>query len=298
MKKFSIVIIATLLGGLFVLPACSQGQKKTAEEVKPKKEIYLQLYSVRDDIKANYQATIDTVAKIGYTGVEAAGYADGKFYGMSPQDFKKSIEDAGMKVLSSHAGLPLPEDVKTTKWDEVWQWWDTAIQAHKDAGMKYLIVAWIPTPKTLEGLKAYCDYFNQIGEKCNAAGLRFGYHNHNFEFKEIEGQIMYDYMLKNTDPAKVFFQMDVYWVGEGDKDPVEYFDNYPGRFPVLHIKDELELGKSGKVNFEKIFNDMGEAGTKYLVVEVERYTTTPFAGIKESYDYLANAPFVKDSYSK
>lgn len=235
---------------------------------------------------------------MGYTGVEAAGYNDGKFYDMSPADFKKSIEDAGMTVLSSHAGRPLADPAADTNWEETWAWWDTAIQAHKEAGMKYLVVAWIPTPKTLVDLQAYCDYFNQIGEKCNAAGIRFGYHNHNFEFTEIEGEMMYDYMINNTDPDKVFYQMDVYWVGQGGQDPVAYMNKYPGRFEILHIKDELEIGKSGQVDFEAIYNNAEVAGAKYMVVEVERYTGTPLDGVKESYDYLNNAEFVKASYSK
>lgn len=293
MKKKSNLFAVILLGSLFLLSGCDQGQKKEATEANVKKDIYLQLYSVRDDIKANYQATIDTVANTGFTGVEAAGYNDGQFYGMAPADFKKSIEDAGLEVLSSHAGRPLADNTKDTNWDEVWKWWDTAIQAHKDAGMKYLVVAWIPTPKTLVDLKAYCDYFNQVGEKCNAAGIRFGYHNHNFEFTEIEGEVMYDYMLKNTDPAKVFFQMDVYWVVRGGQSPVEYFNAYPGRFEILHIKDNKELGQSGMVGFDAIFKNIDKSGAKYLVVEVEKYTGTPFEGIKESYNYLANADYVK-----
>ncbi|BBD46048.1 Hypothetical protein PEIBARAKI_6041 [Petrimonas sp. IBARAKI] len=296
MKKKSNLFAVILLGSLFLLSGCDQGQKKEATEANVKKDIYLQLYSVRDDIKANYQATIDTVANTGFTGVEAAGYNDGQFYGMAPADFKKSIEDAGLEVLSSHAGRPLADNTKDTNWDEVWKWWDTAIQAHKDAGMKYLVVAWIPTPKTLVDLKAYCDYFNQVGEKCNAAGIRFGYHNHNFEFTEIEGEVMYDYMLKNTDPAKVFFQMDVYWVVRGGQSPVEYFNAYPGRFEILHIKDNKELGQSGMVGFDAIFKNIDKSGAKYLVVEVEKYTGTPFEGIKESYNYLANADYVRASY--
>ena len=287
MRKVSFLLMSALLAGLFILPACTQ-----------KKEIYIQLYSVRDDIKSDYEGTIAKVAEMGYTGVEAAGYADGKFYGLSPEDFKKSIENVGMEVLSSHTARPLADSIPATNWDEVWAWWDTAIKAHKEAGMKYIVTPWMKTPATLADLQAYCDYYNQIGEKCNAAGLRFGYHNHNFEFKEIEGELMYDYMLKNTDPSKVFFQMDVYWVGEGGKNPVDYFNNYPGRFELLHIKDELELGKSGKVDFEAIYDNAGTAGAKYMIVEVERYTGTPFEGVKESYDFLNDAPFVKASYSK
>jgi sugar phosphate isomerase/epimerase len=297
MKKHSTYLSALFLSCLFIFTACNQGQKQEAV-VENKKDIYIQLYSVRDDIKADYTGTIAAVAEMGYTGVEAAGYNNGKFYDMSPADFKKSIEDAGMTVLSSHAGRPLADPAADTNWEETWAWWDTAIQAHKEAGMKYLVVAWIPTPKTLVDLQAYCDYFNQIGEKCNAAGIRFGYHNHNFEFTEIEGEMMYDYMINNTDPDKVFYQMDVYWVGQGGQDPVAYMNKYPGRFEILHIKDELEIGKSGQVDFEAIYNNAEVAGAKYMVVEVERYTGTPLDGVKESYDYLNNAEFVKASYSK
>ncbi|MDD2591102.1 MAG: TIM barrel protein, partial [Fermentimonas sp.] len=265
MKKHSTYLSALFLSCLFIFTACNQGQKQEAV-VENKKDIYIQLYSVRDDIKADYTGTIAAVAEMGYTGVEAAGYNDGKFYDMSPADFKKSIEDAGMTVLSSHAGRPLADPAADTNWEETWAWWDTAIQAHKEAGMKYLVVAWIPTPKTLVDLQAYCDYFNQIGEKCNAAGIRFGYHNHNFEFTEIEGEMMYDYMINNTDPDKVFYQMDVYWVGQGGQDPVAYMNKYPGRFEILHIKDELEIGKSGQVDFEAIYNNAEVAGAKYMVV--------------------------------
>lgn len=294
MRKKYIYTLAFMLSALFVVTSCKQGQSEEVE--KSKKDIYIQLYSVRDDIKADYEGTIATVAEIGYTGVEAAGYNDGKFYGMSPEDFKKSIEDAGMEVLSSHTTFPLAENPSETDWEAVWAWWDTAIQAHKDAGMKYIVAPWMPTPTTLADLQVYCDYYNQVGEKCNAAGMKFGYHNHNFEFNEIEGELMYDYLLNNTDPSKVFFQMDVYWVGEGGKNPVDYFNNYEGRFELLHIKDEKELGRSGKVDFEAIYNEMDKSGVKYNIVEVERYTGTPIEGVKESYDYLNDADFVKESY--
>ncbi|RNC65292.1 sugar phosphate isomerase/epimerase, partial [Proteiniphilum sp. X52] len=264
MKKGAFLLMALLLGGLFILPACTPQSRK--------KEIYLQLYSVRDDIKADYKGTVAKVAEMGYTGVEAAGYGDGRFYGLSPAEFKESIEEVGMEVLSSHTARPLADSVAATNWDEVWAWWDTAIQAHKEAGMKYIVNPWMPTPATLADLQAYCEYYNQIGEKCNAAGIRFGYHNHDFEFKEIEGQLMYDYMLNNTDPSKVFFQMDVYWVVKGGKNPVDYFNKYPGRFELLHIKDELELGRSGEVDFGSIYDNAETAGAKYMIVEVERYT--------------------------
>lgn len=251
-----------------------------------KKDVFLQLYSLRTDIAKDFYNTLDKVAKMGYTGVEVANYADGKFYGLTPEQFKQEIENRKLTVLSSHVGKALNDDVSTTNWDEVWKWWDEAILAHKNAGMKYVVTPWMPKVKRLSDLKAYCEYYNKIGEKCNAAGLRFGYHNHSFEFEKVENEIMYDYMLKNTDPQKVFFQMDVYWVVRGGQSPVDYFNKYPGRFELLHLKDHRELGQSGMVGFDAIFNNVSKAGTKHFVVEVENYTVEPFKSVEESLKYL------------
>jgi sugar phosphate isomerase/epimerase len=288
MQKRNIFLVFALFLSILVMAG---GKTKN-------KEIYLQLYSVRDDIKKDFKGTISSVAKTGYTGVEAAGYADGKFYGLSPEEFKKEIESTGMKVLSSHLNKRLNDNIPATDWDEVWKWWDVAIDAHKRAGMKYVIVPSMPRLKTLADLKVYCDYYNRIGEKCNQAGMRFGYHNHDFEFVKIENELMYDFMLKNTDPEKVFFQMDVYWVVRGGYSPVDYFHSYPGRFEVLHIKDNKELGQSGMVGFDAIFNNTEKAGVKNLVVEVEKYNYKPLESVKMSLDYLQKHPLVKKSYSK
>lgn len=262
----------------------------------PAKEIYIQLYSVRDDIKQDFKGTIAKIAGMGFTGIEAAGYSDGKFYGLLPADFKKEVESRGLKMLSSHVGKSLHDDVAKTNWDEIWKWWDTAIQAHKAAGLKYIVVPSMPKVKNLATLKAYCDYFNSIGEKCNAAGIGFGYHNHSFEFEQVEGQMMYDYMLKNTDPTKVFFQMDVYWVVRGGQSPVEYFSTYPGRFKMLHLKDNKELGQSGMVGFDAIFQNTAKAGVRYMVLEVEHYNFTPLESVRKSIGYLLAHPGMKATY--
>lgn len=288
MQKRNIFLVFALFLSILVMAG---GKTKN-------KEIYLQLYSVRDDIKKDFKGTISSVAKTGYTGVEAAGYADGKFYGLSPEEFKKEIESTGMKVLSSHLNKRLNDNISATDWNEIWEWWDVAIDAHKRAGMKYVIVPSMPRLKTLADLKVCCDYYNRIGEKCNQAGMRFGYHNHDFEFVKIENELMYDFMLKNTDPEKVFFQMDVYWVVRGGYSPVDYFHSYPGRFEVLHIKDNKELGQSGMVGFDAIFNNTEKAGVKNLVVEVEKYNYKPLESVKMSLDYLQKHPLVKKSYSK
>lgn len=257
------------------------------------KGIYLQLYSLRTDISNDLKGTLDKVSEMGYNGIEAANYSDGKFYDLSPAEFKSEIENRKMTVLSSHVGKNLNNDINKTNWEEIWNWWDQTIQAHKAAGMKYIVVPSMPQVKTLSDLKIYCDYYNKIGEKCNNAGLRFGYHNHSFEFVKIEGETMYDYMLKNTDRSKVFFQMDVYWVVRGGKSPVEYFNKYPGRFELLHLKDDKELGQSGMVGFDAILRNIDKSGCEYLIVEVENYSEQPFKSVSESILYLKSLLKIK-----
>lgn len=294
--------ITKLFLALFVLTNIIACQQATSEQQQKKADKYigLQLYSLRDDIKKDFDKTITDVGAMGYKFIEAASYADGKFYGKTPEEFKAALEAAGLTALSSHTNRPLPIDkMESINWDEIWQWWDTCIDAHKAAGMTYVIVPSMPKEfKKLEVLKAYCDYYNKIGEKCKAKGLKFGYHNHAFEFVKVEDQMMYDYMIENTDPSLVFFQMDVYWVVRGQQSPVEYFEKYPGRFEILHIKDHKELGQSGMVGFDAIFNNIDKSGAKYLVVEVERYNMSPKESVAKSLDYLLEAPYVKADYSK
>ena len=192
----------------------------------PKKNIAIQMYSMRDDIKKDYEGSVKKLGEMGYTAVEAAGYGGGKFYGKTPAEFKAGSEAAGMKVLSSHTTKQLSQkELETGDFSESMKWWDECIAAHKAAGMKYIVAPWMSVPKTLKDLKTYCKYYNEIGKRCKAAGLSFGYHNHAHEFQKVEGKVMYDYMLENTDPDLVFFEMDVYWTVRGQKAPVDYFKN-------------------------------------------------------------------------
>ncbi|MDR2450087.1 MAG: sugar phosphate isomerase/epimerase [Prevotellaceae bacterium] len=268
-----------------------------AAQQLPKKDVALQLYSLRDDFGKDFNAAIKKVAEAGYTAIEAASYGDGKFYGKTPEDFKAAVEAAGMTVLSSHTTKLLSEkELRSKNFAESLAWWDEAIEAHLAAGMKYIVAPWMPVPKTLADLQTYCDYYNVIGKKCKEKGLLFGYHNHAHEYTKIEDVLMYDYMLEYTNPDLVFFQMDVYWTVMGQRSPVEYFQKYPGRFTLLHIKDHKELGQSGMVGFDAIFKNTDTAGTKFLIVEVEQYNYTPAESVKLSLDYLLNCPLVKESY--
>ncbi|MFP4289019.1 MAG: sugar phosphate isomerase/epimerase family protein [Bacteroidales bacterium] len=262
---------------------------------EPKEEekfIGVQLWSVREDMKQDPEGTIKAVGDMGYKFIEAAGYGDGMFYNMEPVVFKQLVEDNGMTFLASHTGQDLPDE---ENWDETMAWWDEAIEAHAAAGVEYIVQPWMGNAgyESLEGLKRFCDYFNAVGEKCNAKGIRFGYHNHDGEFEELEGEVIYDFMLRNTDPEKVMFQMDLYWVVEGGADPVDYINNYPGRFELWHVKDEAEVGASGNIDFERIFNYADQSGMEYIIVEVEKYNYEPLESIKVSLEYLQNADFVK-----
>ncbi len=257
------------------------------------KNIGLQLYSIRDSIRKNVPSAIEKVAKMGYKFVEPAGYANGMIYGMDPVAFKELCAKNGMTVLSAHVGqnLPAPEN-----WDKTMQWWDQCIDTHVKAGAKYLVQPSMggDAYKSQETLKKYCDYFNAIGEKCNAKGLRFGYHNHDREFTTVQnGKPMYDFMLENTDPKKVMFEIDLYWAVVGKVNPVDYFKKYPGRFELWHIKDKEEIGASGMMDFESMWKERKISGMKYGVVEVERYNFDQFTSCKKSLDFLNAASYVK-----
>ena len=273
-----------------------------AVDAKKKKDVTIQLYSVRDLIKegSDFNALLKKLAQMGYSSVEAANYNDGKFYGLTPEDFKKAVEDAGMTVLSSHCSRGLSDqELASGDFSESLKWWDQCIAAHKAAGMKYIVTPWLGVPKTVKDLQTYCNYFNEIGKRCKENGMLYGYHNHAHEFEKVEGkEVMYNYMLEHTNPDYVFFQMDVYWVVRGQNSPVDYFKKYPGRFKILHIKDDRELGQSGMVGFDAIFKNAATAGVQNIVAEIERYSCPVEESVKESIDYLLDAPFVKASYRK
>ena len=260
---------------------------------KPVKEVGLQLYSIRDQMKTDVKGTIEKVGAMGYKFVETAGYGDGKIYGMEPADFKALCDANGLNLYAAHCGQAVPD---SAGWEANMAWWDTCIAAHKAAGVQYIVQPFMDGVgyESLAGVQRYCDYFNAVGEKCNAAGIRFGYHNHDGEFKELEGQIIYDYMLKNTDPAKVMFEMDLFWITKGGKNPVDYFNAYPGRFELWHVKDLRELGGADAImDFKPIFENAEKAGMKKYIVEVEEYNSNPIDGVKQSLEFLQNAEFVK-----
>jgi len=255
------------------------------------KFVGLQLYSVRDAMNKDAKATVAKVGEMGYDFVETADYKDGKFYGMNPIEFKILCETNGLQFLGSHTGQNLPD---ATNWDETMAWWDTCIDAHVAAGVKWIVQPWMSKEgyDSLDGLKKYIEYFNAVGEKCIAKGVKFGYHNHSKEFTTIfDGKPLYDWMLELTDPDKVMFEMDLYWIVQGGKKPADYFNKYPGRFLIWHIKDEKELGASGEMDFPAIFASSGKSGMKYGIIEVEMYDFDPLVSCEKSLKYLNTTNF-------
>lgn len=300
MRKITLILASLLALGAVSCTGGKQDEKPVA------KEIGVQLYSIRDVIgnpeayARNHEEAFKALAQMGYTSVEAACYSDGKLYGVDPEQYKADLEAAGLKSLSTHIGRNLSdEELASGDFTETMKWWDQAIAAHKAAGCKYVVCPSFAVPQTLAGLKTYCDYFNAIGAKCKENGMLFGYHNHSHEFNKVEDKVIYDFMLENTNPEYVFFEMDVYWAVMGHAAPVEYFKKYPGRFTMLHIKDYRELGESGMVGFDAIFNNAGLAGMKDFIVEIEAFTKGDWKeSMKACADYLLKSDFVKATYEE
>lgn len=285
LKKSALTIAGAIVGGSVISGlAGSAGCTPASKD----KRIGLQLWSVREAMRQDPEGTLKKLAAIGYSELETADYDGGKVYGFTPTEFRALADKHGLKVTSCHIGRGWEPD----KEEEIMAWWAAAIADHKALGCRYIVVPSIRLGDTIESVDGICGYFNRVGAMVREAGMAFGYHNHSFEFKEIEGQIPFDYMLDHTS-SDVFFEMDVYWVKEGGYDPVDYLTKYAGRFPVLHIKDDDIIGDSGKMDFAPIFEAAYAGGMKDFYVEVERYPLPPEICVEKSFDFLNLSSFVK-----
>ena len=272
----------------------------------PGKKMNVQLYSARTLIGTpelfakNHGYVLSRLAQMGFTGAEAASYDNGKFSGLEPAAFRKALNDAGLEFVSSHTSHTLTkEELASGNYGEALKWWDACIAAHKAAGVPYLVMSYSQPLSSETELKTMAAYLDAIGEKCRAAGIRFGYHSHSHEFRKVGDTTMMDWFISHTSPENVFFEMDVYWAVVGGVSPVEYMKKYPGRFEILHIKDKYEIGQSGMVGFEPIFRNFGTAGTRGYIVELEQASTPNILkGLRESVLYLRNASYVKEDYGR
>ncbi|MCD6354243.1 MAG: sugar phosphate isomerase/epimerase [Prolixibacteraceae bacterium] len=274
---------AAFAAGSMVLPMMSCGKEKV---------IGLQMYSVRDKIKQDLDRTLNRLAEIGYNSMEAAGYniPDGTFYGMKPKAFSDKLKGLGMPLNSSHSVFE-PEEA------------DKVFTDAAEAGSKYVIYAYLPEQfrQNIDGYKATAEKFNKIGEIAKKYGIRFGYHNHNFEFIKMNGQMGIDVLHTETDPELVTFEVDLYWVTRGGQDPVEFLRKYPGRTELFHVKDMTKTDDmffapvgSGRIDFKSIFAQKEIAGMKMFFVEQDSFRDyDAFESVEMSFNYLNNADFIK-----
>ena len=260
MRNFLCLCIAAL--SLFVTASANPGA------AGPKKHMGVQVYSVKG-FESDVPGSLKTLADEGYAVLEIANYDanTGLVAGYKPAEFAALVKKYGMEVISSHARAKF--DVK----DEAGTLaaWGKVFDDHKLMGCKYVVFPMNMWAGTLEGVKAECDLMNKIGDEANKRGLKFGYHNHNMEFATLAktDQLYEDFLIANTNPDKVFFEMDVYWITVGGQDPVAYLKKYPTRFQALHIKDEYVVGATGKINYQAIFNQFYKNGYQDWFVEME-----------------------------
>ncbi len=299
LKKLGLLTVGSVVAGS-VSPAIASESKNNISAAK--KSVGLQLYSLGRELTSDVPAGLKKVVDIGYTTAECAGYREGKMYNYEMEEFSKIAKDAGLNITGTHVNPPVRKYTKENA-GEIADFWKKTVEDHLKLGVKTVVQPGMPEMETKDDVAMVCEVFNKAGEIARAAGIKWGYHNHNREFDRIGGagenrrggEIKYDLMLNGTDPGLVFFEMDVYWTVMGQSDPLEYFEKYAGRFPILHIKDRSVLGQSGMMNFENIFKKAYENGLDEYYVELEgiREGMTQFEGVKLCYDYLNKAPFVK-----
>jgi len=260
---------------------------------KPNNVVGLQLYSLRDQLPKDVRGVIAKVAAAGYKEVETFGYSkQNGFWGLDAKAFSSLLKENGLTTPSGHFGLDefLLQD-KTTQMESY-------IEAANVTGMTYLVIPSIngEALKSADSFKKIAEKMNKAAEICKKAGLKLGYHNHNFEWRPVDGTTFYDTILKETDPKLVQMEMDIFWVVRAGQDPVKIFQQHPGRFALCHIKDRdktqtdlnTEIGK-GSIDFKAILSHAKEAGLKHYIVEQENYINIdPYVSIAESAAYVKN----------
>ncbi|HEV7348798.1 sugar phosphate isomerase/epimerase [Telluribacter sp.] len=261
---------------------------------KPSKPIGLQLYTLRNELGKDVEGTIRKAAEIGYKEVELFGYGNGKFFGKTPKEFAALLKELGLNAPSGHymTGNTMPNAQGTLT-----NGWEKAVEDAATIGQKYMVCAFLfpDERKTLDQYKQHIDLFNKAAETCKKSGIQFAYHNHDFEFQPIDGQVPYDLILKGTDPKLVKMELDLYWAAFAGKDPVELFKKDPGRYPLWHIKDMeksaerafAEVG-TGSIDFQRLFNAQKTAGLKHFFVEQDvAKKNPPLQAIEISFNNLS-----------
>ena len=290
-RKFLKISAAGALGAMALGPmACA-----SATLDKKSFGVGIQLYSIRDAMAADVLGSLKKVSDLGYKNLELANYANNKFYGYAPKEFKKIVNDMGMEIISSHTAVEsegITQDNAKRMADD-----------HAEMGVKYCVQPWInDEDRTIETYKKMIGDWNEVGRIMKNVGIQFAYHNHNFEFKNINGIVpYYDIFMPEMDADLITMEIDMYWVTKAGQDPVEMFKKYPGRFQLFHfkdmsekmapfydvVKDDITSVGDGHIDFKRIWDARETAGMKYMFVEDDNQGNgKPFEGIGSSINNL------------
>jgi sugar phosphate isomerase/epimerase len=275
-----------LAAGAALLPAWS--------EAAPSRPVGLQLYTVRDLLEKDLKGTLKKIAAIGYKNVESAAGSKGHYYGMKPKEFTKLLGDLGLKLRSSHVmvganGNKMPFETLQADMPKL-------VDMAAQTGQEYLTCAYLmPNERqNIDDYKKHIELFNKTGEACKKAGLQFAYHNHDFEFETLNGQVPYDLLLSQVSAERMKMELDLYWVSKFGKDPVAMFKKHPGRFVMWHVKDMDKTEKkfftevgNGSIDFKRIFANAKTSGMKYFFVEQDQTPGNPLDSITTSYKNLS-----------
>ncbi len=262
------------------------GRSSLAEEFLNYKKLPaygLQLWTVKEDLAANPKEVLKKVASFGYKQIESFEGKNGMFWGLKNTEFKKYLDDLGTKIISSHCNNTVDFERKAAEAAEI--------------GMKYLICPYKGPQTSIDDFKKFADEFNASGEICRKNGIRFAYHNHDYSFKPIDGQVPQEVMMNGTDKNLVDFEMDIYWVIAAGEDPKAWFKKHPGRFKLCHVKDlaktatgheSVQIGK-GTIDFASILKAGTADGLKYYIVEQEAFTgTNPLESAEADAKYMGS----------
>lgn len=255
----------------------------------------LQLYTIRDAMAADVKGSLQKLSDMGYKNLELADYSNGKFYGYSPKEFKKMVNDMGMEIISSHTSVEA-EGITTESAQKM-------ADDHAELGVKYCVQPWVEeVDRHVEFYKRMVGEWNEVGRIMKNVGIQFGYHNHNFEFANLDGIVpYYDIFMPEMDPDLITMEIDFYWVTKAGQDPVEMFNRYPGRFQLFHfkdmftqqapyfdiVKDDIAPVGAGVIDFKRIMAAADVAGMKYYFVEDDNQGNgKPFEALETSINNL------------
>lgn len=254
----------------------------------------LQLYTLRDLINKDPKGVVKMAFDLGYREFEAFGYGDGKLFGMPAREFSDYVKSLGGRITSGHYMLGKSERMKAIK-GTLTNDWERAVADAKAVGQEYMVLAFLmPDERTsMDDYKFVCEKLNAASEVCKNYGVKLSYHNHDFEFVDFNGVKPLDMMLSQLDPAKVSFELDLYWTIFANQKPEDYFMKYPGRFPQWHVKDMDKADRkknanigTGSIDFKSIFQHAAHAGLKHYYAEHDTYPTNSTDAVTAAVSYL------------